>query len=206
MRSPILKHLRKMKTAHKAVILLCSLIIISVLTFLIVYFHKPSVSNSGRTSLNPPKPALTVSKNQVVSGYPTFLSLPSLNLALNVIPGSQDKTGAWTLTWDKVQYATISPEPNNHEGNTFIYGHETTNLFTYLYRLKPGDIASITTANGYIFNYTYEGTYAVNPHDLSVFDYKGAPILTLQTCSGVFFQNRQMYQFGYTGFDKVKQS
>ncbi|MGH7156977.1 MAG: sortase [Candidatus Saccharimonadales bacterium] len=197
-----------MKTAYKAVIILCILIILSVLSFLVIYFHKPAVStSSNRGSLHAPQPALKVSAPQIVSGNPSFLSIPSLNKSLSIIPGTEDsKTGAWTLTWDKVQYATISPEPNNHEGNTLIYGHETSSIFTYLYRLRPGDTASVTTDNGYIFHYTYEGTYAVNPHDWSVFNYKGAPILTLQTCSGVFFQNRQMYQFSLSGFDKIKQS
>lgn len=194
---------QRMKKADKLVIFICTALIIAVLSLLGFYFNQKSSAETHKGSLNNPNPSLSVAPDKVVQGSPVLLSLPSLDKTLNVIPGSADKNGNWTLTYDKVQYATISPEPNNKEGNTLIYGHETKNIFTYLYRLKKGDIASVKTSNGYVFHYKYEGTYAVNPHDLSVFDYKGAPILTLQTCSGAFFQNRQMYQFAYIGYDKA---
>lgn len=203
----IFRRLLRMKAADKLVILISTLAIVSVFTFLFVfYFSKPTIPNSNRSSLSldAPKRAPAVLAVQTVKGSPELLSIPSLGLNLNVIPGTEDKNGNWTLTWDKVQYATVSTEPNNSGGDTLIYGHESKGVFLTLFLLKKGDTASVQTDNGYIFHYKYEGTYAVNPHDVSIFDYQGPPILTLQTCSGVFFQNRQMYQFSYVGFDKTK--
>jgi hypothetical protein len=192
-----------MKTADKAIILVSVSIILGVLAFLGVYFYKPGITTD-RSSLSTPKPALSVPANQVISGTPSSLSVPRLSKTFNVIPGVENyKTGEWTLTWNKVQYATITPKPNNRGGNTLIYGHETAAIFAYLYLLRPGDTVSLTTKNGYIFHYVYQGTYAVNPRDTSLFNYEGAPILTLQTCSGAFFQNRQMYQFSLAGFNKA---
>jgi hypothetical protein len=33
------------------------------------------------------------------------------------------------------------------------------------------------------------------PTDATLFEYKGKPILTIQTCSGVWYQNRQLFTF-----------
>ena len=195
-------NLRRMKLVDKFIILFCGLVILSILLFLSLYFRKPTVANSHRGSLNKAAPALNTPDSQVVSGPPKLISIASLNMSLDVIPGSQDKNGNWTLTPDKTQYALISPAPNNKEGNTVIYGHATKNIFGHLSAIKKGDIATITTNNGYTFRYIYEGTYSVNPYDFSIFEYRGSPILTLQTCSGSFFQNRQMYQFSYLSYSK----
>jgi len=196
--------LRRMKIRDKLIILACLLAIAAVVVFLAIYFRKPTVANSHRESLATPKPALAVASKQVISGNPSTLSISSVGVSLPVIPGTQYSNGTWTLTPDKVQYAVISPKPNNHEGNTVIYGHATRNIFGHLYKMNKGDMADITTDNGYILHYEYEGTYAVSPYDFSIFSYKGAPILTLQTCSGTFYQNRQMYQFSYVGYEKIK--
>lgn len=195
--------LKTMKNLDRFVILICLLAIVGIFSLLFSYFHHPSISNTHRSSLNKPQPARLQPASQFVSGTPLSISLPSMDLSLAIVPGSADSKGNWTLTPNKAQYAIISPKANNREGNTVVYGHANKYVFGHLYLIKKGAIANVTTDNGYIFHYKYEGTYAVNPHDLSIFNYKGAPILTLQTCSGAFYQNRQMYQFAYQGFDKI---
>jgi len=123
---------------------------------------------------------------------------------LQVIPGVYNpKTGAWTLTLDKAQFALPSVQPNNESGNTLIYGHYRPEVFAYLHLIKPGAQATITTSNGYSFTYTYMNSQAFNPTDTSIFTYQGSPRLTIQTCSGAFMQNRQMYYFQYDGYAKV---
>lgn len=199
----VVVRLRKMRVINMVIISLCIFIIGFMITILLLLLHKPAASDTHRASLYKPKSVQSASNVTTVKGVPVSISIPRLTMSFEVIPGTQDQKGNWTLTWDRVQYATISPEPNNREGNTLIYGHATRKLFIPLYQLKSGDTASVTTDNGYVFHYKYEGTYAVSPHDYSVFEYKGAPILTLQTCSGTFFQNRQMYQFSFTGYEKV---
>lgn len=202
----LLNKLKSFSTFDRLIILGSTLIILSVLIFLGIYFVKPGVPNTHRGSLHSPGPPRPVSYGQILKGEPSNLAVPSLGISLNVIKGWEKPNGLWVLTPNNVQYAIISPEPNNHEGNTVIYGHATTAIFGKLFQIKKGSTASITTSNGYIFSYRYEGTYSVNPFDFSIFSYKGAPILTLQTCSGTFYQNRQMFQFSYLGFNKVKQS
>jgi len=199
----MLSRFLRIRTIDKLIIALCVLVIASVASLGVIYIRKSPVPYAHRGSLNPPKPALQVHSSQVVSGDPAHISIPSLGVSLDVINGSQGENGLWTLTPDKAQYAVISPRPNNHEGNTVIYGHATQTIFGRLFSIKQGATADISTSNGYMFHYKYEGNYPVNPYDFSIFNYKGAPILTLQTCSGSFYQNRQMFQFSYVGYEKL---
>lgn len=131
-----------------------------------------------------------------IQGEPERIDLPSLSLSLPVIDGVYStRTRSWTLTNDKVQYATITPQPNNLEGNTFLYGHYRRGVFATLHTIKPGAKAIITTSNGHVFTYTFVSSRETNQSDDSVFTYNGPPILTIQTCSGLFFQNRQFFTF-----------
>lgn len=135
-----------------------------------------------------------------IYGKPVRLDLPSLGLSLQVIDGyfnSQTKT--WTLTTNKVQYATITPEPNNAAGNTFIYGHYRRNVFANLYKIAVGDVAVIRTSNDHLFTYRFRSSRITSPNDVALFSYQGPPILTLQTCTGLFYQNRQLFTFDLIG-------
>jgi hypothetical protein len=143
-----------------------------------------------------------------VTGFPVSISIPGprpdLDMSNSIIPGYYDKaTGAWTLTDDDAQFATISSKPNNISGNTFIYGHYRPNVFAYLHLITPGTIATITTNNGYQFSYKFVDSYAVQPTDTEVLSTSISPVLTIQTCSGTFMQNRSMYVFSYVSYKKV---
>ena len=144
-------------------------------------------------------------KVPLVTGFPVSISIPgprpSLDINVGIVPGYYDKdNGTWNLSDYQAQFATISSQPNNLSGNTFIYGHYRPNVFAYLHLIEPGTVITINTSNGYQFSYKFVSTYAVEPTDTSVLDYSGAPILTIQTCSGSFFQNRQMFIFSYDGY------
>jgi hypothetical protein len=174
-------------------------------------------SDTGTASASPILPAAVVKKintaqasqpkQSPVTGYPISISIPgprpALNMNVNIIPGYYDKnTGTWTLTTTDAQFVTFSAQPNNITGNTYIYGHYRPNIFAYLHLVSLGTIATITTSNGYQFNYKYVYSYAVSPSQTAVLSTSKAPILTVQTCSGDFFQNRQMYIFSYDGYTK----
>jgi len=137
----------------------------------------------------------------VVSGEPSELIIPSLGIDLQVTPGVYDaKTGKWTLTTDKVQYAVMTPQPNNQGGNTFMYGHYRRGVFATLHNIQPGSTAVVKTANGKTFTYKLDHVNVVTPEDSAgIFNYQGKPILTIQTCTGVFFQNRQLFTFNLEG-------
>ena len=165
--------------------------------------HRLPVGTAIYSKLPTPKPILNIPGTDIVSGHPISIKIPSLNINLNVIDGVEDASGQWTLTTQYAQFATITNPANNHSGDTFIYAHDRKNLFINLHLIQPGSTAEISTSNGYTFFYKYTSTYTLKPTDTSIFDYQGAPILTLQTCSGAEFQNRQMFQFSFVNYKKT---
>jgi LPXTG-site transpeptidase (sortase) family protein len=143
-------------------------------------------------------------KPTTITGKPVRINIPSLNDDLQVIDGTYNaKTGAWTLTTDKAQFAVPSTQPNNQAGNTFIYGHYRREVFANLHTIQPGAKATIDTDNGYRFTYTFTNTETKQPNDVDIFAYQGAPRLTIQTCSGAWYQNRQFFYFTYDGYQKI---
>jgi len=135
-------------------------------------------------------------QSNYIQGMPSELILPSLNLDISVIPGVYNtRTKEWTLSLDKVQYAVMTPPPNNEEGNTFIYGHYRPGVFATLHAIQVGAPAVVKTTNGHSFYYQLASIRTTNPSDTSIFSYQGKPIMTIQTCTGLFFQNRQLFTF-----------
>jgi LPXTG-site transpeptidase (sortase) family protein len=132
----------------------------------------------------------------LIKGQPVRIVLPSLGLDLPVINGYYNTVSqTWTLTKDKAQFAVNTTPPNNQEGNTFIYGHNRVGVFETLYKLKLNDQVLVYTDTSHVFTYDYIGATVTNPNDSSLFTYQGPPVLTLQTCSGLWYQNRQMFHF-----------
>jgi hypothetical protein len=203
MRIPILNSYSKVRLSMVAGLALVLVGVAGIAPSL--YFrwtNQGSVASHGTPA--PISNALAKPQVRVISGQPIAIAIPSLSMNLSVINGYYDShSGTWTLTLDKAQFATPSVLPNNVSGNTLIYGHYRPEVFAYLHLIKPGSQAIITTANGYQFTYQYYGSYATQPTDTSVFAYRGPAMLTIQTCSGSFFQNRQMYQFALLGYQKV---
>lgn len=158
-------------------------------------------------SVTKPKPATQVLKDNkpadtdtpLIDGTPVHIAVPSVGISVNVIPGYYyPATKSWTLSPTHAQYATVTVKPNNKEGDTFIYAHDLPNLFYNLFKIVPGAQAIITTDNGHTFTYTFTSSTITTPSDTRLFDYKGKPILILQTCTGQWYQNRQLYVFDYT--------
>lgn len=143
-------------------------------------------------------PQTTTKPAEVVSGKPVRIEIPSLNIDLNVAEGRYNSAAqTWTLSKDKAHYAINTPLANNAEGNTFIYGHNRKAVFARLPNIKSGAIAIVTTDNGHRFTYKFRSAYETKPSDDSLFAYEGPAILTLQTCSGIWYQNRQLFTFDF---------
>jgi LPXTG-site transpeptidase (sortase) family protein len=144
-----------------------------------------------------PKEFIESSANKI-QGIPDELIIPNLNMDLPVVPGYYNaRAGTWTLTLSEVQYATITPEPNNISGDTFLYGHYRQAVFTRLHTIPANAQAIVKTSNDRSFYYQLSSIRTTNPNDDSVFTYQGPPILTIQTCTGILFQYRQLYTFTF---------
>jgi sortase (surface protein transpeptidase) len=177
--------------------LIIGLVFLTFGVSLILYiFSSQAVSASD--IIQPPAYQLTPmqSNTSEISGMPNELLIPSLKFDLTVIPGYYNaKSQTWNVTLNEAQYATITPEPNDLGGDTFFYGHYRPEVFAYLHTIKSGAQAIVKTTNGHTFFYQLSSIKTTTPYDDSVFTYKGPPILTIQTCTGLFFQDRQFYTF-----------
>jgi len=177
--------------------LIVGLVFLAIGVSLILYIFS-SQAVSATDIINPPEFKISQSapNDTEIIGMPDELIIPSLKMDLKVIPGYYNaKTQTWNLTLNEVQYATITPEPNDLEGDTFFYGHYRTEVFAYLHTIKGNAQAIVKTTNGHTFYYQLSSIRTTTPYDDSVFSYSGPPILTIQTCTGLFFQNRQFYTF-----------
>jgi LPXTG-site transpeptidase (sortase) family protein len=133
-----------------------------------------------------------------ISGVPKRIQIPSVGIDLKIIPGYYNpKDQSWTLSLNDAQWGAMTSRPNNKEGLTFIYAHYRKNVFYTLPHVTPGSAAIVTTQNGHVFTYRYRGSTIVKPQNTNILKYKGKPILLLQTCSGVWYENRQLFIFDY---------
>lgn len=129
---------------------------------------------------------------------PDHIYLPGVDISVDIEPGYYNKASqTWTLSSTRAEYATVTPQPNNGNGNTFIYGHNRWEVFYKLLKVQPGDEAIVTTTNNHKFVYKLASRRDTSPTDNSLFAYQGPPILTLQTCSGLWYQNRSLFVFNF---------
>lgn len=135
----------------------------------------------------------------IVSGVPARLQIDTADVDIEVASGGYDtERRTWDLSKDKAHYADITPQANNKVGNTFIYGHNRREVFASLENVSVGDQAIVHTTNGKTFTYTLRSIVDVEPTDVSLFEYQGSSILTVQTCSGNWFEKRRLYTFDFT--------
>jgi LPXTG-site transpeptidase (sortase) family protein len=152
----------------------------------------------------PQAQAASSSNPNIVQGTPRRIAVSSLGIDVAVADGFYDaRTGAWTLSEDSAFYATPTTLINSDSGNTLIYGHNSQKIFGKLLQIQNGAEVVVTTDNGYQFTYTYANTEAVKPTDVHALEYSGKPRLTLQTCSGIWHETRQMFYFDLKEYRKI---
>ena len=146
-----------------------------------------------------PDVELPVVKSNIVTdpvkGHPNRITIKSLKINLPVIDGYYSK-GNWTLTPTNAQFATPSKLPNNTSGTTYLYGHDTVQIFHRLHDVKDGAIAILATDNGYRFIYKFHDSVITSP--LAVSEVTAAskkPRLSLQTCYGPTSADRRVFHF-----------
>jgi LPXTG-site transpeptidase (sortase) family protein len=201
---------RKRKSAWAAILFFNVVTILIAIAFFFPQWLPFLSSTRAATVVVPAKVApvdgtLSDSGQPVVAGKPVHLRIPSVNIDIPVADGLYNaQNGKWTLSTDKAHYAVMTPIANNTEGNTFIYGHNRKSVFARLLNVKPGDKAYIETDNKKVFEYTMREHTDVEPTDVSLFLYEGKPILTLQTCTGTWYQDRRLFTFDFVKVeDKV---
>jgi LPXTG-site transpeptidase (sortase) family protein len=173
------------------------------LLFAFVAFKPVSATHNLASATNLPVELVEAEQQQqVISGKPVRVVIADVGIDLPVDEGRYNPAdSSWSLSGYHAQYAMMTPLANDNQGNTFIYGHNNKYVFGPLKKINQGSIAKVYTDSGKVFYYWYQSTYAVAPDNTSVLDYQGPSILTIQTCSGSWNEQRQMYVFT---FDKVE--
>lgn len=149
---------------------------------------------------SPADSGLAPNAADTLSGTPTHIDIPAVGINLDVIPGYYyPATKSWTLSLSDAQYAANTKPANNTGGATFIYAHNRRGVFMSLPDITKGALAKITTSNGHVFSYAYRTSVVTTPDNTSIFAYQGKPILVAQTCTGIWYQNRQLFIFDLVG-------
>lgn len=167
----------------------------------------PALAASPTTSETASAPTEVVKEEVApdsISGHPVRVVAPTVGVDMNVVDGfyNRDKN-EWTLNDDKAMFGTMTTEPNNKSGQTFIYGHATQKVFGKLLNMHVGDQVEVYTSNGYKFTYTLKETAVVTPQNTGILAYTGSPRLLLQTCVGTFSENRKFFILDFTKVDKL---
>lgn len=156
--------------------------------------QKPKHLNLYAVSIEHPAPETP----NLIQEKPISLIVPKLKTNLTIKEGKYDAANAsWTIDNEAAFYATITPSPNNSSGNTLIYGHNSSHIFGNLNKLDTNDVIQIETTNSKAFLYKLKEVKDVSPTDLSLFKYKGKPILTIQTCAGTWYERRRLFIFSF---------
>lgn len=135
-------------------------------------------------------------KPEFLTGTPKRIIIPAKNLSVSIAEGTYSPTTKqWTLGDKTAHHALITPKPNNQAGNTFIYGHNKKEVFGSIIDLEVGSEAIIETKEEISFRYVLRSVRDVEPSDVSLFEYEGSPILTVQTCSGSWYEQRRLFTF-----------
>lgn len=155
-------------------------------------------------SAQKPLPAAAPAK-AVISGKPVRIVIPDSGIDLPVDEGYYNSAErSWTLSGYHAHFAMVSSPANDAGGDTFIYGHNNNYVFGPLRHAapEPGATALLYTDNGHVFSYSFQSSVSLNPDDTLILDYKGPPILTIQTCTGSVDEWRTFFKFK---FEKVVQ-
>jgi LPXTG-site transpeptidase (sortase) family protein len=141
----------------------------------------------------------------VISGRPTRISAPSVGIDLPVVDGFYNQsTGEWTLNPKQAQFATPSKLPNNENGTTYIYGHDTQAVFNRLHKLKVGAEVALSTDNGHLFIYRFTDSVITTPYAVAeVTAPSEEPRLSLQTCYGPTSADRRIFHFEFVRVEKI---
>lgn len=119
---------------------------------------------------------------------PVVIRINSVGIELPVIPVSFDGKN-WPTTNQGVSYLSSSGIIGEI-GNGVFYGHNWSNLFGPLIRVKPGDNIDIITKDGKTYKYTATFTQIIEPDNTYILNPTADERLTLYTCIGFLDSKR----------------
>jgi sortase (surface protein transpeptidase) len=162
-----------------------------------IFALRPFLANTTRPLGNEAYTPPTASENkQMVLGEPVRLLLPAINVDLGVIKGYYNaETRQWTLDNTHAFYMQGSATP-------LFYGHNRVGVFENLNKLQPGETLLITNSEGRQLRFAYKGYKVVKPEDSWLLQEKNPETVMVMSCTGIFYESRQVLYFAYEGLEK----
>lgn len=203
------KYMNNLNTSSKIAIVGLAMTVFGLIGIIPALYNNssPALAASPTTTETATAAPTQVTKEETpdsIKGHPVRVVASSVGVDMNVVDGFYSSaTKEWTLNDDKAMFGTMTTEPNNKSGQTFIYGHATQRVFGKLLNMHVGDQVEVYTSNGYKFTYTLKETEVVTPQNTGILAYTGSPRLLLQTCVGTFSENRKFFILDFTKVDKL---
>ncbi|GAC1482852.1 MAG: hypothetical protein NVS1B7_6020 [Candidatus Saccharimonadales bacterium] len=194
--------MEKVALSTKIIYLFRIITVYAFLIFLLLFILNPFILSKPQTKL-PFKGIVSAQESppptrKVITGKPVRIVIPSIQVDLPIDDGIYNASdGTWSLSSTKAQFASPSSPANDFEGNTFIYGHSSKHVFGSLHSINVGDTAQLYTDNGLMFSYSFMSAENIKPDNLTILHYQGSPMLTIQTCTGNWYELRRLFYFGF---------
>ena len=133
---------------------------------------------------------------EVPLSVPVALSLPRLGISLQIKEGAY-AAGRWTLDNVHAFYARAN--------TPLIYGHAIREVFLGLHNATKNELLYITNDKSQKLAFRLTTTRVVTPSTIALLNEKKARTLFLLTCTGPYFESRQVFEFSYIGLVPSKE-
>lgn len=156
-----------------------------------------NVNSNQATTHQPPQEAQPTQIRQVIDSNPQQIVIPDLSIDVKLLPGDYDHaTGRWNISDETAFFASVTDPDNLSVGNNlFIYGHNSRNIFANLPFIQHDTKIYLNTSDGKSIEFSLIESRIVEPTEAGILDYDGTPRLILQTCTGLFNQQRFIAYF-----------
>lgn len=151
--------------------------------------HPQSSSN---TSSNTSLPAVAEKKTDIM---PTKISYGPLGINLNIVSVNYDNNiKSWAVDSSRANIMAEQSKlfPASSKGQTFIYGHNSNNIFYFVNLLHIGDIVDIFDADNNQYSFKVTAIETMLPTSIDVLKYAGPYRLTLMTCTSFNDKDRKL--------------
>jgi LPXTG-site transpeptidase (sortase) family protein len=116
------------------------------------------------------------------TSQPSFINIPSLQLALPVFETSIQKN-MWEVSSKGISHLTSSANPGEKQ-TIILYSHNTNDRFGPIRWMKIGDVIRLTAHDGSVHEYIVKELVTVKPTDVEILQSHNEEILILYTCDG----------------------
>ena len=120
--------------------------------------------------------------------YPNALSIDSIGVVLPV-KTANITNGKWEDTRGSVAYWKDSVLPGS-KGNSVFYGHNWSNVFGKLTRVRKGDLVQIGLSDGSIKKFIVDSTYTVSADETHILNPAEDTRVTIYSCTGFLDSKR----------------